>query len=156
MRTRATLGPIPSEAPELSIVSDATGESLYCFRSSRSRLLVPNSLFRSGCRRESMSPQQRRAPSIIFTYRDSDKMLIPMTHYVVGLVLNVWNYSTRFRDGASSSDDNSDTGQDHPDRDRGATPPRTTAESVLTVCALYVRSPCAVTQSRRPHFLNLY
>ena len=60
----------------------------------------------------------------------------------------VWNYPTRSRDGASSFDDNSDTGPDHPDRDRGATPPR----KILTVRTQSVRSPCAVTQSHRPRF----
>ena len=58
----------------------------------------------------------------------------------------VWNYPTRSRDGASSFDDNSDTGPDHPDRDRGATPPRTTADSPCAVRAQSVRSH-AVTSS---------
>ena len=47
-----------------------------------------------------------------------------------------WNYPTRSRDGANSPDNNSDTGPDHvPDRDRGATPPRTTADSPYAVRA---------------------
>ena len=58
----------------------------------------------------------------------------------------VWNYPTRSRDGASSSDDNSDTGPDRPDRDRRATPPRTTADSPCAVRAQSVRSH-AVTSS---------
>ena len=52
----------------------------------------------------------------------------------------------RSRDGASSSHDNSDTGPDHPDRDRGASPPRTTADSSCAVRAQSVRSH-AVTSS---------
>ena len=51
-----------------------------------------------------------------------------------------WNHPTRSRDGASSSDDNSHTGPDHPDRDRGATPPRTTADRPCAVRAQSVRS----------------
>ena len=42
----------------------------------------------------------------------------------IGIRRGVWNNQTRSEDGASSSDDNLDTGQEHPDRDRGATPPR--------------------------------
>ena len=45
-----------------------------------------------------------------------------------------------------SSDDNSDTWPDHPDLDRGATPPRTTADSPCAVRAQSVRSH-AVTSS---------
>ena len=55
-----------------------------------------------------------------------------------------WNYPTRSRDDANSSDDNLDTGPDHPDRDRGATPPR--PGLLLTVRAQSVRSH-AVTSS---------
>ena len=58
---------------------------------------------------------------------------VTVTEPFAECVAPVWNYPTRSRDGASSSDDN----PDYPDRDRGATPPRTTADS-----------PC--TQSRRP------
>ena len=58
---------------------------------------------------------------------------------------SVWNFPTRSRDGTSSSDDNSDTGQDHPDRDRGATPPRTTADS-----------PCAVRAQSRSHVVPIF
>ena len=57
----------------------------------------------------------------------------------------VWNYPTRSLDGASSSDDNSDTGPDHPDRDLGATPPRTTADS-----------PCAVRAQSRSHIVSIF
>ena len=44
----------------------------------------------------------------------------------------------------SSSDDNADTEPDHPDRDRGATPPRTTADS-----------PCAVRAQSHSHVVPI-
>ena len=40
-----------------------------------------------------------------------------------------WNNPTRSRDGASSSDDNSDTGPENPDRDRKDTPLRPAADT---------------------------
>ena len=61
-------------------------------------------------------------------------------HNFQSLVGFVWNNPMRSLDGADPSNDNSDTWPDHPDRDRGAMPPRTTADK--TVC-----TPCAVTQS---------
>ena len=45
----------------------------------------------------------------------------------------VWNNLTRSRDGASSSDDNSDTGPENPGRDQKDTPfPSADDESVLS------------------------
>ena len=66
------------------------------------------------------------------------------TDRLVEDMIGVWNYPTRSRDDASSSDDNSDTGPDQPDRDRGATPPRTTADS-----------PCAVRARSRSHVVPI-
>ena len=40
-----------------------------------------------------------------------------MRFFLVCIWRGVWNYPTRSQDSASSSDDNSDTGPDHPDRD---------------------------------------
>ena len=51
-----------------------------------------------------------------------------------------------------SSDDNSDTGPDHPDRESGTEGLRLLG-LLLTVRAQSVRSPCAVTQSRRAQFV---
>ena len=56
----------------------------------------------------------------------------------------VWNYPTRSRDCASSSDEHSDTGPDHPDRNRGDTAPRTTADS-----------PCAVRAQSHSHVVPI-
>ena len=120
-RVSAAPPPRPSPAGSLSLWADSDGPLMGLKTGPTGRIRV------------ALAPDP--SPSGIF---------LP-TAYLTNV--SVWNYPTRSRDGASSSDDNSDTGPDHADRDRGATPPRTSA-------GMSERSPCAVTQARRPLFMS--